>query len=300
MPDSGYSTVTALPTSIRIVKGDGGLPCVDVATPLAIARVYFHGAHVAAWQPSHAAAPVLWLSGRSLFQHDKPIRGGVPICFPWFGAHPTQPNLPAHGFARLADWTLSDAQESSEGAVALTFTLSDRDISSAAWTYPFLVTYRVIIGSQLTMQMELRNTGDAAFEFEEALHSYFAAKAVAAITITGLESTEYLDKTADFARRRQGEEPIRFTAETDRSYLDTSATCIIHDPGFHRRIIVSKRDSKSTVVWNPWIDKARAMPDFGDDEWRAMVCVETANIGDAAVSLGPRESHTMTAEIAVQ
>jgi glucose-6-phosphate 1-epimerase len=290
----------ALPSSIRLAEGGGGLPCVDITTPLATARVYFHGAHVAAWHPAHGAQPVLWLSSQSLFQRDKPIRGGVPICFPWFGPHASQPNLPAHGFARLAEWALTDAQESSEAVVALTFTLSDKEMSTPAWPHPFLVVYRVIIGPQLTMELEVRNTGDTAFTFEEALHTYFAVENIEHVTIAGLESTNYLDKTAGFSRRTQGDEPVRFTAETDRSYLDTSAPCVIHDPGLNRRIIVSKRNSQSTVVWNPWIDKSRAMADFGDDEWRGMVCVETANIGDASVRLEPGASHTMTAEITVE
>lgn len=300
MAHSEYSAGLALPPSVRLVDEKGSLPCVDITTPMATARVYFHGAHVAAWHPAHVPQPVLWLSSHSVFQRDKPIRGGVPICFPWFGPHASQPGLPAHGFARLAEWALTDAQESSEGVVALTFMLSDTEMSSPAWPYPYLVVYRVIVGPQLTMELEVRNTGDTAFTFEEALHTYFAVGNIEHVTIAGLESADYLDKTAGFARRTQGDEPIRFTAETDRCYPDTTAPCVIHDPGLNRRIIVSKRNSRSTVVWNPWIDKARAMADFGDDEWRGMVCVETANVGYAAVRLAPVASHTMTAEVTVQ
>jgi D-hexose-6-phosphate mutarotase len=274
-----------------------GLACLDVSSAQASARVFFHGAHVAAWQPSHAAAPVIWLSRHSLFQPGKPIRGGVPICLPWFGPHPTDASAPAHGFARLTEWTLTDAGETVDGAVSLTFLLEPEP--SDRWPHPFQARHRIGIGRQLTMALEVRNTGATDFEFEEALHSYFAVADVRKVAVTGLERTDYLDKVAGFARRRQDDEPIRFSGETDRVYLATDATVDIDDAGSQRRISVAKRGSRSTVVWNPWIDKARAMADFGDDEWPSMVCVETANVGEARIRLAPGAVHTMTASVEV-
>ena len=120
------------------------------------------------------------------------------------------------------------------------------------------------------------------------------------MTISGLERTPYLDKAGGLTQRTQDDMPIRFSGETDRVYLETMATCSIDDPGLQRRIVVSKDNSRSTVVWNPWIAKARAMQDFGDEEWRGMVCVETANVGVAAVPLAPGERHRMTVSLAVE
>jgi glucose-6-phosphate 1-epimerase len=285
-----------LPSSVRL-EDERGLPSLRVSTPQAAARVFLHGAHVAAWQPSHAPAPVIWLSGRSLVRAGKPIRGGVPICFPWFGPHPSDTGAPAHGFARLADWTLTDAGESADGVVMLTFVLPQPAGGSLP---PFELRHRISIGRELAMTLETRNTGTGEFDFEEALHTYFAVSDIRKVAVSGLERTDYLDKVAGFARRTQGDEPIRFTAETDRVYLNTTAQVAIDDPGNRRRIVASKEGSRSTVVWNPWIDKARAMPDFGDDEWIEMVCVETANVGDARVRLGPNDVHTMTAMIGVE
>ena len=298
MPNSAQSLVaTTLPPSVRLIDHDT-LPWLDVNAKRATARVFLHGAHVAHWQPAHADAPVLWMSSHSFFQADKPIRGGVPICFPWFGPHPRNAAAAAHGFARLADWTLVDANESGEGTATLALSLNDS--SSADWPYRFSITHRISMGDRLTMELEVRNTGNEAFGFEEALHTYLAVEEIGQVSITGLEKTEYLDKVARFARRTQGTEPVRFTGETDRVYIDTVATCVVHDPVRKRRITIGKSGSRSTVVGNPWIEKARAMQDFGDVEWRGMVCVETANVDETAVQLQPGGTHSMSATIGVE
>ena len=261
-----------------------------------------HGAHLAEWQPSHVREPVLWLSRHSLFQPNKPIRGGVPICFPWFGAHPTNARAAAHGFARLRDWTLVHADESADGTVTLTLSLSGDETMSADWPHRFRATHRIAIGSRLTMSLKIEHLQPSSrpFRFEAALHTYFAVEEVGRVAITGLNDAEYLDKVERFARKRQGPGPIAFAAETDRVYQANTAACVIDDPGYGRRIIVGKSGSNSTVIWNPWIAKARAMADFGDHEWREMVCVETANVGSDAIHLEAGRAHTMTAEISVE
>jgi D-hexose-6-phosphate mutarotase len=286
-----------LPPGVRLGAGEGGLPRVDVATPACAAQVYLHGAHVAAWQPAHAAAPVLWMSGRSAFAAGKPIRGGVPVCFPWFGPHPSAAGAPAHGFARLMDWTLAAATVSDEG-VTLVFALGVDPQASAAWPWRARVEHRITAGASLAMQLTVSSLDERPFAFEEALHTYLSVGDIERTSVAGLELAEYLDKTAGSVRRRREDAPIRFTGETDRVYLDTEAACTVRDAR-RRRISIAKSGSASTIVWNPWVAKARAMPDFGDDEWRHMVCVETANVGASAVRLEPGETHVMSARIAV-
>ena len=288
-----------MPASVTVVEGPGGLPRVDITTPAATAQACLHGAHLAHWQPSHAKAPVLWMSEHSLWQDSKPIRGGVPICFPWFGPHRSESSAPAHGFARLVDWTLDGAVEREDGSVAVRFALEGARLSEV-WPFRFRAEYEVGVGPTLTMSLVVENRDEAGFSFEEALHTYFAVSSISEVSISGLERTPYLDKVGGLAERTQDDTPIRFTAETDRVYPETTASCSIEDPGLQRRIIVSKDNSRSTVVWNPWIAKARAMADFGDEEWRGMVCVETANVGIAAVRLAPGERHRMTVSLAVE
>jgi len=289
---------TTLPSAVHVETGAGGLPHVVIRNRHGYAEIYFHGAHVAAWRPSAAAAPVLWLSRESLFAANKPIRGGIPICFPWFGAHASEPTAPAHGFARVRPWTLIDAQEDRDGAVTVTFELTpDAAAPSPFWPHAFRATYRVTIGATLDLALQVQNTGTTPFTFEEALHSYFAVQNVRDVTVSGLEGAEYLNKVTAFSRVPPENAPIHFTGETDRIYLNTHATCTIHDPGKRRTIAIRKTGSDTTVVWNPWIDKAKAMPDFGDTEWPEMVCVETCNVNVHARTLGPGETHAMTATI---
>jgi glucose-6-phosphate 1-epimerase len=283
---------------VRLVDPQDGLPHLDVATGAATAQVFFHGAHVAQWTPAHAKAPVLWLSAHSYFRPDKAIRGGVPICFPWFGPHASDCTAPAHGFARLAEWTLADASDSTDGTVTLPFVLDTGEHASPLWPHRCRVAYRLSIGATLAMTLEVENSSDEPFTFEEALHTYCSVHDIGQVSITGLEAAEYLDKVEGFARKRQGSDPIRFTGETDRVYLDTTATCRIDDPGWSRTIVVSKSGSRSTVVWNPWAEKTLTFSDIGADQWRQMVCVETANVGAAAIRLAPGDSHTMRADIA--
>jgi glucose-6-phosphate 1-epimerase len=295
---------TTLPASVSIETGPGSLPRLAVKSRLGEAQVYFQGAHVTAWQPVSASAPVLWMSRESYFEPGKPLRGGVPICFPWFGPNASDPKAPGHGFARLREWTLIEATEVADGTVTLALELaSDPALEPALsplWPHAFRAIHRITIGSTLTMALEVTNTGTDPLTFEEALHTYFAVRDVREVTVTGLEQTDYLDKVTGFDRKNQGRDPIRFIGETDRVYLKTTADCVIHDPGTGRRITIRKTGSDASVVWNPWIDKARAMPDFGDDEWPEMVCVETCNVNVHARTLKPGDSHTMTAIIDVQ
>ena len=158
----------------------------------------------------------------------------------------------------------------------------------------------VSVGRTLRMELTARNIDSAPATFEEALHSYFAVSDVRQVRIRGLEGVGYVDKTAAMARKPGEGEPIAIAAETDRVYLGTKGAVTIEDAGWKRRIVVGKTGSATTVVWNPWIAKAKAMPDFGDDEWTGMVCVETANAMDDAVTLAPGAVHVMAATLEVQ
>jgi glucose-6-phosphate 1-epimerase len=289
----------ALPPSVRLVEPASGLPHLRVATPRASGTVFFHGAHVTDWTPAHAGRPVLWMSSRSAFRPDKAIRGGVPICFPWFGGHPSDSTAPAHGFARLAAWTLADVVDDG-GVVTVTLTFDTAAYASPRWPHHARARYRVGFGGTLDMRLDVENVGQRPFSFEEALHTYLAVGDIGQAEVTGLESTDYLDKVDGFARKHQGAEPVLFTAETDRVYLDTASACRIVDRAWSRTIEVGKSGSRTTVVWNPWAAKAAGYSDFGPDEWRGMLCVETANVGAAAVHLEPGGVHAMQTAITVE
>jgi glucose-6-phosphate 1-epimerase len=282
-------------SAVKFVGGNGGLTKAVITTPGAVAEVYLHGAHVTHFHPT-GQPPVLFMSGKSQFAVGKAIRGGVPICFPWFGNLAGHPEAPAHGFARTSEWLIARMQRRSDGSVTIVL-LSNWDLPPDSPWSGLGASYSITVGSSLKMELNVSRKSGQPITVEQALHSYFHVGDVRQVAVTGLANTRYLDKLQANRELTEGEAPVRIAAETDRIYLDTAATCEIADPVLKRKIIISKTGSTATVLWNPWIAKARAMPDFGDDEWPGMLCIETCNVGTSAVKLTAGESHTMTAEI---
>jgi glucose-6-phosphate 1-epimerase len=291
--------ITALPHGVVLDTGAGGLPRLTIATGRCSAEMYLHGAHLCRWQPDGHPHPVLWMSRRSWFDTGKPIRGGVPVCFPWFGPRSGAPKAPGHGFARTQPWTLDSVTSAPDGAVLVTLSLGANDVSRAYVENVFELRYAARIGADLSLSLTVVNKGATPLVFEQALHTYLTVHDVRQVDVTGLAGATYIDKADGGARKREGPEPIRIAAETDRLYLDTEASVTLADPGLQRRIIVSKTGSRSSVVWNPWVAKSAAMPDFGDDEWPGMLCIETANAGDNLVRVLPGGSHEMTTHLTV-
>ncbi len=288
-----------LPDGARLEKGPGGLDRLELDAAEGEALVYLQGAHVARFQPK-GGTPVLWMSAASGFETGKPIRGGVPICFPWFGRKAGSPEAPQHGFARILPWTLVEVTREADDSLRALFKLTPEAAARGGFVTELEAALAVTVSRSLRMELTVRNVGRASATFEEALHSYFAVSDVRQVRVRGLEGAGYLDTTAGRASKPGETEPIAIAAETDRVYTGAAGTVTIEDPGWHRRIVVAKQGSATTVVWNPWIAKAKAMPDFGDDEWTGMICVETANALEDAIHLAAGDSHVMTATIDVQ
>lgn len=289
------STPVTLPASVRAEPGEGGLPRLVVAGPSGSAEIYLQGAHVTSWAPV-GQDPVLWMSRRSQYAAGSALRGGVPVCFPWFG--PSASGGPLHGFARTTDWTLVDVVEQDDDVV-LTFALEDTEASRASvWPHPFGAVYRVTVGATLRLELEVTNRGTVPFTFEEAFHTYLAVGDVREISIEGLEAMGFVDRLVGDGEQAPTGEPLRITGETDRVYAQPG-TVVVHDPA-RRDLAVEADGSADVVVWNPWVAKSAAMADFGDDEWTSMVCVETGNVRGGAITLGTGASHTLTATIAAK
>jgi len=189
-------------------------------------------------------------------------------------------------------------EQGDDGAVRITLQLCDSEATRELWPHAFTARYSVTLSDSLAFSLKVTNTDDQPMRITEALHTYLNVSDVREIGITGREGATYHSKVED-DRFTQGDEPIRFEGETDRVYLDTTSTCVLDDPGMGRKIEVAKSGSNSTVVWNPWIDKAARMPDFGDDEWTGMVCIETANALDNAITIEPGDSHELAATLRV-
>jgi D-hexose-6-phosphate mutarotase len=285
---------------LRAQGGGGGLPLIRVSAAQGEAEIYLHGAHVTAFRP-RGQEPVLFMSGKSLFQPGKPIRGGVPICFPWFGAKPDDPAAGQHGFARLREWSIQSATAAEDATILLTLALESDDQTRKAWPHDFSARYHVLVGPTLRLRLEVTNRDRAPVRYEDALHSYFAVGDVRETAVNGLDGVDYLDRAAGANGARKTQRgPVRFEGDVDRLYLDTTGPCTIDDPIQDRKILIAKSGSRATVVWNPHIAKAKAMADFGDDEWPGMCCVETANANSCAVELAPGQTHVTETIISVE
>jgi glucose-6-phosphate 1-epimerase len=282
---------------IRFERGRGDLTCIRVATEQAEAEVYLLGAHVTRFQPA-GAPDLLFVSGQSNWSRGKAIRGGVPLCFPWFGPNPGNPQAPMHGFARLREFEVESVARQ-PGGIEIVLRLAADQQTRQWWQAEFVLRHRITVGKTLTMTLEVENRGTAPIRFEEALHTYFRVDDVRQIAIHGLENTRYLDKTDSGKSKTQDANPIKITAETDRLYLGTAAATTIEHATHGRSIRIEKEGSNATVVWNPWVAKSKAMADFGDDEWPGMICVETVNANETAINLVPGQTHRMTARIAL-
>jgi D-hexose-6-phosphate mutarotase len=272
------------------------LTLARIRTVDADATVALHGGHVLSFQP-RGEEPALWLSEHSSYQPDKAIRGGIPVCWPWFGPHPADAGKPAHGFARTSSWTVLGTETSGSPA-KLRLGLTDSDTTRALWPHAFELELIVSVGLALDVELVIRNPGTAAFVCTGALHSYFAISDIARVTVGGLDGRMYLDKVEDYARFQQSGS-IAIDRETDRIYLDTTDACTIVDAGWDRTIRIGKRGSRTTVVWNPWAARAAQLADFGDEEYHRMVCVETANAAGDEITIPPGGEHRLATVISI-
>lgn len=278
----------AIPDRVLIERGNGGLARIRIKTDQSTAEIYPHGAHVTGFEKNGEPA-LLFMSRSSQFAEGQPIRGGVPIVFPWFG--PRQGSS-MHGFGRLTSWDVCAAAVTSGGGVQLRFELPHAVVKGHG--LDARVHYVVTVSDTLTLQLTVANASPSVpVTFESCLHTYFNVGDIGAVSITGLKDVSYLDRLDDSARKVEADDAVRIRSEVDRTYLAATGPVEIHDPSLRRILRVEKSGSESTVVWNPWVAKSKAMPDFGDEEYRQMVCVESGNVGDHRVTLEPGHSATL-------
>jgi D-hexose-6-phosphate mutarotase len=277
-------------SNICFNKLSDNIVIIEVENSLATAAISLYGGHVVSWQPNTQTQPVLWVSKLVKYQRGKAIRGGVPICWPWFGAHPTQASLPGHGYARITSWELTSVQTLANGATLLELSLGKSDLSEAHWHGNVRLTLKVTIGDTLEIVLTTLNESENEVTFTDGLHTYFQISDIANIRVLGLEGSDYID-LVNHNRVRSQQDAITFDGELGRIFLNNQATCVIEDPAFNRQIRIEKKGSNSTAVWNPGVTVASKMDDLGAAGWRDMVCVESANALTNAIAVVPHSSH---------
>jgi len=275
----------------QVVRGKGGLPVVRVNSPAVTAEISLYGAQVTRWKPA-GAEEVLFVSEKSYWEVGHAIRGGIPVCFPWFGDKADDAKAPKHGFVRTREWRLNSLNALDDGSVTLVC-ITENDASTRTnWPHEYCVAYRITAGARLRLELTVINRGKSPMRFEEALHTYLRVGRVEDVTIAGLDGSSYLDKTDRFRERVQTGE-VTITRETDRIYLNSSGPVDVNDQALGRTVRTEKVNSETTVVWNPWSEQAAKLPDLANDDWRGMLCVEACNVQSAAIQLDPGEEHTM-------
>lgn len=283
---------------LNIIAGKGNSPFIEIYNRNASALISLQGAHLLSWIPE-GEEDVIWLSDEAKFSAGKSVRGGVPICWPWFGAHESNAEYPAHGFARTTDWQIINTEALSEGNTRITFATRPQVETEVMWPPETSVQFQVTVGQKLEMELLTHNNGTEPITIGQALHTYFNVADVGRVLLHGLDDTNYLDKPDNFRRKVQ-HGPVTIDSEVDRIYLDTTSECVIEDKLLKRNIIIIKCGSHSTVVWNPWQAVADKMGDLGDEGYKKMLCVESCNAAEDVVTIAPGKAHQLWVQYEVQ
>jgi glucose-6-phosphate 1-epimerase len=271
---------------LKFIEGKGGLPFIKIDNAKASAIVSIYAGQVLSFQPANEPHNLMFLSEAAYYQPGKSIKGGIPICWPWFGPDPEQSGRPPHGFVRTRFWNVVRTGTTDDGGTRVTLGLTDTSETKAIWPHEFSLLLEITIGESLDLELITRNTTAETFHITQALHTYFKVGHIDQVAISGLEGTEYIDK-ADNGLLKLQTGTITINAEVDRIYRAVEGDLVIDDVMLGRRIRIASRNSKTAVVWNPWAKISAEMGDLNDDAYKHFICVETANAGSDIVKVGP-------------
>jgi glucose-6-phosphate 1-epimerase len=279
-------------------KPENNLFVLTISNKYAEADICLYGAHITSFRP-YNSKDIFWMSPESSFEVGKPIRGGIPVCFPWFGPHKTDPTKPQHGFARLMYWNLVETTNTPGGETLVRLELCSSEETKAYWPYDFLAEMTIIVGQTLQASLKVLNTDEQPFEYTCALHSYYNVSDIENIAITGLIGANYHSQLepGEFVQTMP---VIEINKAETRHYHNTDVTCVIEDSVFDRKIRVAKSGSKITTIWNPGKDTCATIGDMPNDAYKTFVCIEVVNAFDDVITLSPGDSHTTSAMIGLE
>ena len=292
----------AIPFKLRFKALGDGLIAADITNTHGTASLCLQGGHLLSWQPASTEQPVVWMSSATKFATGASIRGGIPVCWPWFGAHGVESSFPAHGFVRTQPWQVTGTRSLEDGSTEIALSYVPTEATQQYWPHTNVASrldMLVNVGESLKIALITRNLGASDFTISEALHTYFTVGDVAQVQVDGLDGVHFHDKAAGWTQGDQAG-PVGFSGEVDRVYIHSPQRCTIVDPALKRRIHINKLGSQSTVVWNPAAARAAQMGDLGQDGWKNFVCVESANALDNAVTVPAGQSHTLAVEYRVE
>lgn len=288
----------AIEGEVGFAELEGELPFIMVSNKYAEANICLYGAHITDYRTVRSM-DYLWLSPTTNFERGKAIRGGIPVCFPWFGPHESNPDLPQHGFARIMDWEVAETATLDAGETMIRLQLKSSGETMKYWPHEFVAEMRFVIGPSLEVALKVTNTSDKEIDYTCALHSYFNISALSNISIEGLQNTAY-ENQLDGKEYRQEEEVLTISEPLTRHYFDTEAACVINDSVFNNRFRIEKSGSTNTTVWNPGAETSKEIGDMPDKSFESFVCLETVNKRNNAIILAPGESHETVAKISAE
>lgn len=269
---------------------ENGFKYIEIQNKEADAKIALQGAHLFHYKVKDKPS-LLWLSKAAYFEEGKAIRGGIPVCFPWFGKNKENPSLPQHGFARTQLWSVVLEEEKDDNTTQICLQLKPNADTVAQWDYLFDVTLDIIIGEALSIALRVTNTDTKPFEISTALHTYFSVSDIETVFIKGLDGRDYYDALDGKNYIQEGD--ILIQEEVDRVYFHPSESITLFDRDTN--IKLQQEGSNSLVVWNPWIEKSKQMNDMTENGYRSMICVETTNAREDSKVLKPNESHVLKA-----
>ncbi|SHK02653.1 glucose-6-phosphate 1-epimerase [Rubritalea squalenifaciens DSM 18772] len=291
VPSDSFS----IPQELWFEELSPGYPVIKIDNRHAKATIALLGATLIEYTPT-GSQPIIFTSSKAIFQEGKAIRGGIPVCWPWFGPHPSDNSKPNHGFARDRFWELKSTTKH-EDYTEVTLEFDTRQVANELWPQHTTAEITFRIGQALDVQLTSCNRSDSSITIGGALHTYFDIAHISDVSVIGLDGVTFADKVTNKHGTQSG--ALSFTKETDLVFEKTMATTTIDDRGNSRQIHVAKNGSRSTVVWNPWIEKSAGMGDLGNEDYLSFVCVETANAFDDVYTLEPGAIHTLGTTITV-
>lgn len=292
------NTAHGITGQLKFVEGGGGFPFIQIDNAKASAVISVYAGQVLSFQPANEPHNLLFLSEAAYYQAGKAIKGGVPICWPWFGPDPERLGRPAHGFVRNRLWNVIQT-EVKAGDTKVTLGLTDTPETRAIWPHSFALALEITVGDSLNLELVTRNTGNEAFSITQAFHTYFKVGYIGEVVVLGLENANYIDKVDNGAHKRQ-KGAVTINAEVDRIYRDAPNELVIDDTALDRRIRIASQGSKTAVVWNPWEKISAEMGDLKDDDYEYLLCVETANADSDVVKVGPAGESRLMANYRIE
>ncbi|WP_292979943.1 D-hexose-6-phosphate mutarotase [Nitrosomonas sp.] len=279
--------------------GDGGLPFVHVKSDKASALISIYAGQVLAYRSKGAQDDLLFLSQQAYYQTGKAIKGGVPVCWPWFGPDPEGKGRPAHGFMRNRMWNVVETAVTAAGDIRIVLGVTDTEETQSIWPRAFDLKLEITIGDTLNLELVTRNSGTQPCTITQAFHTYFSVGDIRQTYVSGLENTRYIDKVDDNLEKNQIG-AVTVDAEVDRIYQSVGSNLVIHDAAHKRRILITSRGNRTAVVWNPWAKISAEMADLQDDDYLHFICVETTNAATDRVHIQPGSEFRLVANYRIE